>query len=80
MEIKASITSASCIAMKITDGPKPVGRQGSQTNLPGGKFNIGIQMEMTVSIQIFGNTKIINRPLAMHFSAPELIPFKTRDP
>lgn len=53
-----------CVTMKITDGPRPVG--GLVDNLydaSGDRFTNGQQMEMTVSIQVFGNTQV-HRPMA----------------
>ena len=53
-----------CVTLKITDGPRPVGRQGSVLRGPDQKsYTIGMQMEMTLSIQIYGNTKVF-RPVA----------------
>jgi hypothetical protein len=52
--------------MKITDGPRRVGYQDNMVFLGGStgtKYNVGGQRIMTVSFQIFGNTKI-HRPMA----------------
>jgi len=53
-----------CVTMKITEGPK---RTGYQDNMvysgTGTLFNVGGQRTMTVSFQVFGNTRI-HRPMA----------------
>lgn len=55
-----------CVTMKITEGPR---RTGYQDNISfiggpdGTEFNVGGQRTMTVSFQIFGNSKI-HRPIA----------------
>lgn len=52
-----------CVTMKITDGPRRTGFGDNIQFIGGTKYNIGGQRELTVSIQIFGNTKV-NRPMA----------------
>lgn len=52
-----------CVTLRIMDGPRPVGRDGSVTAQLDGTFNVGVQEEMTVSIQIYGNSQV-HRPLA----------------
>lgn len=55
-----------CVTMKITDGPRRTGYQDNMVFIGGStgtKYNVGGQRLMTVSFQIFGNTKI-HRPMA----------------
>lgn len=52
-----------CVTMKITDGPRPLGSTESEWVTTDKKLAIGGQRVMTVSIQVFGNTKI-HRPMA----------------
>lgn len=54
-----------CVAMKIIDGPRPVGRNASQ--FIGEVSSVGIQQEMTLSIQVFGNPKL-PRPSAIQMA------------
>lgn len=52
------------VSLKLIYGPAPTDRDGSI--YPGGKGepdNIGMQMEATLSVQVFGNTQI-HRPVA----------------
>lgn len=67
-----------CVTMKIIDGPTPTDRNASLffgpkpgqtpvTDNQSPSFNYGIQMEMTVSIQVFGNSKIPS-PRALQLS------------
>lgn len=53
-----------CVTMKITDGPKRTG-YGDHVIFSGAgtKFYVGGQRTMTVSFQVFGNTKVL-RPMA----------------
>ncbi len=47
-----------CVTLKIIDGPSPIARNGNLFR--GGKndpFTVGIQMDMVLSVQVFGNTK-----------------------
>lgn len=53
-----------CVTMKITDGPRRVGYGDSMTYVKGNRFNIGGQREMTVSIQVYGNSQITDKPKA----------------
>jgi len=67
-----------CVTMKIIDGPTPTDRNGSlffnpksgqtpPTSNQNPNFNVGMQMEMTVSIQVFGN-KRVPRPRAIQLT------------
>lgn len=48
-----------CVTMKWIDGPKPIARSGNRfLNAADKPSSVGIQMEATISIQIFGNTQI----------------------
>lgn len=53
-----------CVTLRIMDGPRPVGRDPSVVAQANGTFNAGMQHEMIVSVQVYGNTKIIKRPMA----------------
>jgi hypothetical protein len=55
-----------CITLKIIDGPRPVGRNANEFSAASGnimKLGVGIQQEMTLSVQVFGNVNI-HRPMA----------------
>lgn len=57
-----------CVTMKITTGPKRTGYQDNMVYTGvGTKFNVGGQRTMTVSIQIFGSTKVL-RPMAFQLA------------
>jgi hypothetical protein len=57
-----------CVTMKIINGPTPTDRNAALFfNAPNRLFNQGMQMEMDVSIQIFGNTRT-QRPLALQLT------------
>lgn len=55
------------ISLKIIDGPKSVGRNGSIFNAPNKRFTIGVQQVLTLSVQAFGSSAV-SRP-----QAPQLI-------
>lgn len=58
-----------CVTMKWIDGPKPIARSGNRfLNAANQKPVVGIQMEATLSIQIFGNTQITNGRLALQLA------------
>lgn len=53
-----------CVTLKLIDGPRPIARNGSLFfNTKRAPFTVGIQMEATLSIQVFGNTRV-HRPVA----------------
>jgi hypothetical protein len=46
-----------CVTLKMIDGPRPVGRQGNLFfNAKTAPFSIGMQMEATLSVQVFGSS------------------------
>lgn len=48
-----------CVTLKFIDGPRPIARQGNLFLNPGENFvSYGIQMEATLSVQVFGNTSL----------------------
>lgn len=55
-----------CVTLKFTSGPKQVGFQDEMTPVAGapGKFNLGGQREMMMSLQVFGSSKVSN-PMAL---------------
>lgn len=56
------LPSRPCVTLKIIDGPRPVARDANvQEYSPNGFYSIGMQMEMTVSVQVFGTT--LNAPI-----------------
>lgn len=57
-----------CVTMKIISGPRRVGYSDNVQYLSGDRFMVGGQREMTVSIQVFGNTQI-HRPIASQLTA-----------
>jgi hypothetical protein len=58
-----------CVTMKWIDGPKPIGRSASRfLNAAGKQPTVGIQMEATASIQVFGNTQISKGKLALQLA------------
>lgn len=52
-----------CVTLKLIDGPKPIARNASTFLNPDGSQNVAVQQEATLSIQIFGNTRV-HRPMA----------------
>lgn len=57
-----------CVTMKIIDGPTPIARNASLTYGPKtGPYTAGLQHEMHLSVQVFGN-KLIQRPTAMQLT------------
>lgn len=53
------LPSRPCVTLKIIDGPTPVGRSGNVfLNGKNDPVKVGMQMEMSLSIQVFGNTEI----------------------
>lgn len=57
-----------CVTMKIISGPSPTDRAGSLIfNANNDPFTVGMQMEMMVSIQVFGNTRV-SRPMALQLT------------
>lgn len=52
-----------CVTLKIIDGPRNVGRSGNLSEGAGTKFGVGVQAVMTISVQVFGSTRI-HRPMA----------------
>jgi len=62
-----------CVTLKIIDGPRPIARQGNlffnpDTHTKRNAFSVGMQMEMTVSIQVFGTTKLNKKPMALQLA------------
>lgn len=60
-----------CVTLKVTDGPRDMARSGSRvaqtvlsgsTKVPTGRFIVGMQSEMTVSVQIYGTTDPADKP------------------
>lgn len=46
-----------CVTLKFIDGPSPIARQANRFLNPGSRVvGYGIQMEATLSVQIFGNS------------------------
>lgn len=58
-----------CITLKIIDGPSPIARNGNLMPLQSsnGPYTVGIQLEMVVSVQIFGDTRA-GKSLALQLS------------
>lgn len=57
------------VGLKITYGPAPIARRGNFfLGAVGKPMNVGIQMEATLSIQVYGNTQICPQPLAMQMA------------
>jgi hypothetical protein len=53
-----------CVTLKFIHGPAPIGRDGSVFFNPAtGAYNVGMQMEATLSVQIFGNTNMNQMPI-----------------
>ena len=52
-----------CVALKLTEGIKDTGFGDNVIPLPDGRFNIGSQETMTLSVQVFGSTRV-HRPMA----------------
>lgn len=53
-----------CVTLKFIDGPRPIARNGNAAlNSTTHATVVGIQMEATLSIQVFGNTQM-HEPLA----------------
>lgn len=46
-----------CVTLKITDGPRDVARSGNSVFHESGLSTVGVQSVVTVSVQIFGNSK-----------------------
>lgn len=53
-----------CVTLKFTYGPAPIARDGNI--IPAGN-TVGMQMEATLSVQVFGNTQM-NKPLAQQIA------------
>ena len=50
-----------CVTMKIISGPSPTDRNPSSFSDPtSNAYTLGMQMEMMVSVQVFGSTKVPN--------------------
>lgn len=59
-----------CVTMKFIDGPRRFGYQDNAQFIggsTGSQFKIGGQRSMTLSVQIFGNSKI-HRPMALQLA------------
>lgn len=52
-----------CVTLKFTYGPSPVARDGNVISGGVGCDTIGMQQEATLSVQVFGNTKM-HKPMA----------------
>lgn len=52
-----------CVALKVIDGPRRVGYSDDVRYVGGRRFNVGGQRVMTVSVQVFGSTRV-HRPMA----------------
>jgi len=72
MDQSAPLQARPLVTLKIIDGPRPIGRSANLFFNPDestklNPFSVGMQMEMTLSVQVFGNTNI-HRPMAMQLS------------
>lgn len=57
-----------CVTMKFTYGPAPIARDGNVTSPLSSSLNVGMQMEATLSVQVFTKTKIAERPGALQLA------------
>jgi hypothetical protein len=54
-----------CVTMKWISGPSPIGRSANVINNPGQALTgFGIQMVATLSVQTYGNTKVLRKQIA----------------